>query len=65
MIKEYEVLVDSSGAFSGWVYLGRCAFDEIQKIAHQNVTDCGIFHVAVAGSLSKDEKQEIATRHGL
>lgn len=65
MMKEYDVLVDSCGAFSGWVYLGRCAFSEIEKITQQNVKDCEIFHVAVTGSLTKEEKREIAFRHGL
>lgn len=65
MMKEYDVLVDSSGEFSGWVYLGKCNFDEIQKIANQSVKGCEIFRAAVTGSLNKEEKREIALRHGL
>lgn len=64
MMKEYDILVNSSGAFSGWVYLGKCNFNEIQKIANQSIKGCEIFHVAVTGSLTKQEKREIALRHG-
>jgi len=65
MIEQYDVLVESSGDFAGWIYLGKCSFGEIERIASQSVKGCKIYHAAVTGSLSKEEKREIASRHGI
>lgn len=65
-MKEYDVLVNNPGTFVGWLYVGRVNFGDIEsRIQPSVIGEKDILHVSVTGSLSKEEKREIALRHGL
>lgn len=64
MIKEYEVLYSSEFS-SGWEYLGKVRICDIQKMMMLKGPQCQVFHICVSCSLSKEEKREIASRHGI
>lgn len=64
MLKEYDVLYRGRNC-GGWEYVGKVTLIQIHKTMILKCSDCEILHVAATGSLSKEEKREIATRHGV
>ena len=64
MKKEYDVLYKSEFC-SAWEYMGNVSINEIQPIMRLKGPDCEVLHICVYGYLTKDEKEEIANRHGI